>query len=121
MPSAEVCSRYSLAHALFLPPHCRVTRLTVDIAPRSMEIHCGARGFGAPCQRLRTSPSTAAPATVAGPVSLDAVAGLPCESGGGAGGGSAGAAAWAGDTASVTIRPTAAAAALPTNIDLPAT
>src|SRR4051794_14324207 len=115
MPSGEVCNRYSLAQARFLPPHWRVTRLTVDIAPRSIEIHCGMRGFVAPCQRVPASPSTAAPATVAGPVSLDAVAGLPCDIGGGAPVGAGAAEAGVAERLAVRV---AARLATPTATDL---
>src|SRR3954454_3588034 len=115
MPSGEVCNRYSLAQARFLPPHWRVTRLTVDIAPRSIEIHCGMRGFVAPCQRVPASPSTAAPATVAGPVSLDPVAGLPCDIGGGAPVGAGAAEAGVAERLAVRV---AARLATPTATDL---
>src|SRR2546430_3164868 len=74
-PSGEVCTWYARAQP---PAQVRLTRLTVDWAPRSTDIHCSSP------PRLRHavagSPSTAAVATRAGPASLEAVAGLPCES-----------------------------------------
>src|SRR5256885_12631324 len=74
-PSGEVWIWYARAHPR---AHRRPTRVTVDSAPRSTEIHW----IGPPrlCHAVSGSPSTAAPATRPGPASLDAVAGRPCES-----------------------------------------